>query len=109
MAGAAPIDMIQVKRYPTKNVLAAAVSVFGLCSAVLLILDAATGGTFMPVACTCFHPIQSIFEPGDPTQLTHRPDRNNHPKNEWPYYGRFVACPDLLIMADHVPATTQTQ
>lgn len=42
-----------VKRYPTKNVLACAVLVFGLCSALLLIIDAATGGTFMPAACEC--------------------------------------------------------
>lgn len=40
-----------VKRYPTKNVLAGAVGVFGACSALLLIIDAATGGTFMPVEC----------------------------------------------------------
>lgn len=55
-----------VKRFPTKNVLAVAVAVFGLCSAMLLIVDAATGGTFMPVAY-----------------------RNNHPKNEWSYYGKY--------------------
>jgi len=44
-------DAIQVKRFPTKNVLSGAVAVFGVCSALLLIIDAATGGTFMPVAC----------------------------------------------------------
>ncbi|KAK1752047.1 major facilitator superfamily domain-containing protein [Echria macrotheca] len=55
-----------VKRYPTKNVISAAVAIFGLCSALLLILDAATGGTFMPVAY-----------------------RTNHPKNEWSYYGKY--------------------
>lgn len=42
---------VQVKRYPTKNVLACAILVFGLCSALLLIIDAATGGTFMPASC----------------------------------------------------------
>lgn len=55
-----------VKRYPTKNVLACAILIFGACSALLLIVDAATGGTFMPAAY-----------------------RNNHPNNEWPYYGRY--------------------
>ncbi|KAK0624413.1 major facilitator superfamily domain-containing protein [Immersiella caudata] len=55
-----------VKRFPTKNVLSGAVAVFGFCSAILLIIDAATGGTFMPVAY-----------------------RNNHPKNEWSYYGKY--------------------
>ncbi|KAK4183661.1 major facilitator superfamily domain-containing protein [Podospora australis] len=55
-----------VKRYPTKNVLAVAILVFGLCSALLLIIDAATGGTFMPVAY-----------------------RTNHPENEWSYYGKY--------------------
>ncbi|KAL2182221.1 hypothetical protein L209DRAFT_697329 [Thermothelomyces heterothallicus CBS 203.75] len=39
-----------VKRYPTKNVLACAIVIFGACSALLLIIDAATGGTFMPAA-----------------------------------------------------------
>ncbi|EAQ85512.1 hypothetical protein CHGG_09526 [Chaetomium globosum CBS 148.51] len=37
-----------VKRYPTKNVLSCAILIFGVCSALLLIIDAATGGTFMP-------------------------------------------------------------
>ncbi|EUC38546.1 hypothetical protein COCCADRAFT_32469 [Bipolaris zeicola 26-R-13] len=37
-----------IKRYPTKNVLACAVLVFGFMSSLLLILDAATGGKFMP-------------------------------------------------------------
>lgn len=55
-----------VKRYPTKNVLACAVLVFGLCSALLLIIDAATGGTFMPAAY-----------------------RENHPINDWSYYGDY--------------------
>lgn len=55
-----------VKRYPTKNVLACAILVFGLCSALLLIIDAATGGTFMPVEY-----------------------RTKHPENEWSYYGKY--------------------
>lgn len=37
-----------IKRYPIKNVLACAVLVFGFMSSLLLILDAATGGKFMP-------------------------------------------------------------
>ncbi|MCJ1366633.1 hypothetical protein MMC16_005763 [Acarospora aff. strigata] len=37
-----------VRRYPTKNVLSAAILVFGLLSAVLLILDASTGGRIRP-------------------------------------------------------------
>ncbi|KAK3364526.1 major facilitator superfamily domain-containing protein [Lasiosphaeria hispida] len=55
-----------VKRFATKNVLSCAILVFGLCTTLLLIIDAATGGTFMPAA---FH--------------------NNHPKNSWPYYGTY--------------------
>jgi len=43
---------MQVKRFPTKNVLSVAILIFALCSALLLIIDAATGGTFMPAACT---------------------------------------------------------
>ncbi|KAL2127591.1 hypothetical protein VTI74DRAFT_10446 [Chaetomium olivicolor] len=55
-----------VKRYPTKNILSCAILIFGACSALLLIIDAATGGTFMPVAY-----------------------RTNHPINDWPYYGTY--------------------
>ncbi|KAJ4288766.1 hypothetical protein N0V88_007302 [Collariella sp. IMI 366227] len=55
-----------VKRYPTKNILSCAILIFGICSALLLIIDAATGGTFMPAAY-----------------------RKNHPENEWPYYGTY--------------------
>ena len=47
-----PDNIVQVKRYPTKNVLACAILIFGVCSAFLLIIDAATGGTFMPASCT---------------------------------------------------------
>ncbi|KAK0725861.1 major facilitator superfamily domain-containing protein [Lasiosphaeris hirsuta] len=39
-----------VKRFATKNVLSCAILVFGLCTTLLLIIDAATGGTFMPAA-----------------------------------------------------------
>ncbi|KAK3303808.1 major facilitator superfamily domain-containing protein [Chaetomium strumarium] len=55
-----------VKRYPTKNVLSCAILIFGVCSALLLIIDAATGGTFMPASY-----------------------RDNPRKNEWPYYGKY--------------------
>lgn len=37
-----------IKRYPTKNVLACAILIFGFMSSLLLILDAATGGRFAP-------------------------------------------------------------
>ena len=37
-----------IKRYPTKNVLACAILIFGIMSSILLILDAATGGRFAP-------------------------------------------------------------
>jgi MFS family permease len=37
-----------IKRYPTKNVLACAILIFGVMSSILLILDAATGGRFAP-------------------------------------------------------------
>ncbi|KAK4153825.1 major facilitator superfamily domain-containing protein [Chaetomidium leptoderma] len=40
-----------VKRYPTKNILSCAILIFGICSALLLVIDAATGGTFMPAEC----------------------------------------------------------
>ncbi|TDZ18838.1 hypothetical protein Cob_v008136 [Colletotrichum orbiculare MAFF 240422] len=55
-----------IKHYPTKNVLSAAILLFGLMTAILLILDAATGGTFIPAAF-----------------------RKNHPDDEWPYYGDY--------------------
>lgn len=37
-----------IKRFPTKLVLAVAIFCFGLLTAILLIVDAATGGTFKP-------------------------------------------------------------
>ncbi|KAK0615693.1 hypothetical protein B0T17DRAFT_592417 [Bombardia bombarda] len=55
-----------IKRFPTKNVLSGAIIVFGLFSAILLIVDAATGGTFVPAAYV-----------------------KNHPKNDFSYYGRY--------------------
>ena len=61
-----------VKRYPTKTVLTGAVVVFGLFSAVLLIIDAATGGRFVPEGY-----------------------RKSHPANEFWYYGKYNT--DLLI------------
>ncbi|KAF1937236.1 hypothetical protein EJ02DRAFT_426792 [Clathrospora elynae] len=51
-----------IKRYPTKNVLACAVLIFGLMSSLLLILDAATGGKFVP---------------------------QGHPKHDFSYYGDY--------------------
>ncbi|KAK4095986.1 hypothetical protein N658DRAFT_437038 [Parathielavia hyrcaniae] len=61
-----------VKRYPTKNVLSVAILIFGMCSALLLIIDAATGGTFMPAEY-----------------------RIDHPDHEWPYYGTYNT--DVMI------------
>ncbi|KAK1466106.1 hypothetical protein CCUS01_07454 [Colletotrichum cuscutae] len=55
-----------IKHYRTKNVLSAAIVLFGLMTAILLILDAATGGTFVPEAY-----------------------RKKHPKDEWSYYGDY--------------------
>ncbi|KZL72644.1 hypothetical protein CT0861_07453 [Colletotrichum tofieldiae] len=55
-----------IKHYPTKNVLSSAILLFGLMTAILLILDAATGGTFVPEAY-----------------------RKKHPKDEWSYYGDY--------------------
>jgi hypothetical protein len=55
-----------VRRAPTRVVLAIAVFVFGLCTAVLLIVDAATGGTFVPAKW-----------------------RKDHPKDQFDYYGTY--------------------
>lgn len=55
-----------VRRAPTKLVLTIAIFVFGVFSAVLLIVDAATGGTFVPVDF-----------------------RKEHPKNDFHYYGKY--------------------
>ncbi len=51
-----------IKRYPTKNVLACAILIFGVMSSILLILDAATGGTFVP---------------------------KGHPEKDFSYYGTY--------------------
>ncbi|KAL0931240.1 uncharacterized protein CTRU02_213975 [Colletotrichum truncatum] len=55
-----------IKHFPTKNVLSAAILLFGLMTAILLILDAATGGSFIPAAF-----------------------RKDHPEDSWPYYGDY--------------------
>ncbi|KAA8898493.1 hypothetical protein FN846DRAFT_962186 [Sphaerosporella brunnea] len=55
-----------IKRYRTKNVLACAILMFGLCTAILLILDGATGG---------------IIRPKDWSK--------NHKKNDYSYYGDY--------------------
>ncbi|KAF1811947.1 hypothetical protein P152DRAFT_38893 [Eremomyces bilateralis CBS 781.70] len=56
-----------VKHFRTKNVLLSAVMIFGLFTAVLLIVDAATGGSFAPPAY-----------------------RKKHPKNDFSYYGDYA-------------------
>ncbi|KAF2878397.1 major facilitator superfamily domain-containing protein [Massariosphaeria phaeospora] len=55
-----------VKRFRTKNVLSVAILVFGIFSSLLLIIDAATGGSFVPAKW-----------------------RKNHPKKNFPYYGDY--------------------
>ncbi|KAI1923668.1 hypothetical protein LOZ12_000127 [Ophidiomyces ophidiicola] len=55
-----------IKRFQTKNVLSASMFVFGILSAILLIIDAATGGTFVPASF-----------------------RKKHPKNDFHYYGNY--------------------
>ncbi|KAF9877535.1 hypothetical protein CkaCkLH20_05235 [Colletotrichum karsti] len=55
-----------IKHFQTKNVLSSAILLFGLMTAILLILDAATGGTFIPAAF-----------------------RDDHPEDFWPYYGKY--------------------
>jgi MFS family permease len=54
-----------VKRYPTKNVLTVAVLIFGIFSALLLIIDAATGGTFAPAKFRKHHPEDDFSYYGD--------------------------------------------
>ncbi|KAF2128844.1 hypothetical protein P153DRAFT_27117 [Dothidotthia symphoricarpi CBS 119687] len=51
-----------IRRYPTKNVLSCSVLIFGVMSSLLLILDAATGGKFVP---------------------------NGQPKGDFSYYGDY--------------------
>ncbi|KAL4805597.1 hypothetical protein BDV18DRAFT_21842 [Aspergillus unguis] len=55
-----------VRRFPSRLILAGAVLVFGLLSALLLILDASTGGKFVP----------SAF-------------RERHPEHDFHYYGKY--------------------
>lgn len=55
-----------IKRYPTKIVLSAAIFVFGLLTAVSLIVDAATGGKIKP----------SDWD-------------KTHKKDDWSYYGSY--------------------
>ncbi|OOF90844.1 hypothetical protein ASPCADRAFT_134876 [Aspergillus carbonarius ITEM 5010] len=55
-----------IRRYPARLILMAAVLVFGIFSAILLIMDACTGGTFVP----------SVFRP-------------HHPENDFHYYGSY--------------------
>ncbi|KAL2193065.1 hypothetical protein P885DRAFT_64397 [Corynascus similis CBS 632.67] len=50
-----------VKRYPTKNVLACAILIFGFCSALLLVIDAATGGSFMPATSRSDQPDYAYY------------------------------------------------
>ncbi|TGZ83099.1 hypothetical protein EX30DRAFT_339331 [Ascodesmis nigricans] len=55
-----------VKRFPTKTVLSSAILLFAVCTAILLILDASTGGTIIP----------------DNWLKTHK-------KNDFSYYGTY--------------------
>lgn len=55
-----------IKVFRTKNVLACAIIVFGLFTAILLITDAASGGSFVPAAY-----------------------RKKHPKEKYEYYGDY--------------------
>ncbi|PGH05718.1 hypothetical protein AJ79_06735 [Helicocarpus griseus UAMH5409] len=56
-----------VRRSPTKVVLSTAVFIFGVFTAVLLIVDASTGGTFVP-----------------------KHFNEDHPRNDFSYYGRYL-------------------
>jgi hypothetical protein len=49
-----------VKQFRTKNVLSGAVFFFGLMTAILLIVDATTGRTFVPAAYLKKHPKNDI-------------------------------------------------
>src|SRR5436190_4786285 len=55
-----------VRGFSTKTVLSGSVLVFGLFTAILLIMDASTGGTFVP-----------------------KEFRKKHPKNDFHYYGTY--------------------
>ncbi|KAE8139547.1 major facilitator superfamily domain-containing protein [Aspergillus pseudotamarii] len=55
-----------IRRFPSRVVLSSAVLVFALFSALLLIIDASTGGTFVPASF-----------------------RDHHPDHDFHYYGRY--------------------
>ncbi|PIG82397.1 hypothetical protein AARAC_007947 [Aspergillus arachidicola] len=55
-----------IRRFPSRIVLSSAVLVFALFSALLLIIDASTGGTFAPASF-----------------------RDHHPDHDFHYYGRY--------------------
>lgn len=55
-----------IKHWPTKLVLSVAIFVFGLFSAILLIVDAGTGGKIKPLHWN-----------------------NTHPSDDWSYYGKY--------------------
>jgi MFS family permease len=50
-----------IKRFRTKNVLSGAVLFFGLMTAILLIVDAATGGAFVPAEWRDNHPEDDFY------------------------------------------------
>lgn len=58
-----------VKRYPTKNVLAGAIALFGMFSAILLIVDVCTGGKFIPAE------YRGV---------------GNNPTNDYSFYGKYA-------------------
>jgi MFS family permease len=55
-----------IKRFQTKNVLSSAILIFGVFTAVLLVVDAGSGGSFVPAAY-----------------------RKKHPEDEFSYYGDY--------------------
>jgi MFS family permease len=50
-----------IKRFPTKNVLACAILIFGVMASLLLIVDAGTGGRFKPSDWEDTHPDEDDF------------------------------------------------
>lgn len=70
-----------IRRYPTKNVLAIAVLIFGFMSSLLLILDAATGGKFRP---------------------------QKHPHNNFSYYGNYNTDSMIPICESFLVSSTST-
>lgn len=63
-----------IRRFSTKNVLACAMLIFGFMSSILLVLDAATGGRFMP---------------------------RGHPKDDFSYYGKYQTDSLIPICTSH--------